>query len=102
MRLEFSPACKGDLTPRIIFAALLLGLCFAFFYQLGVPLRATHGARVSADEPFYLLTAGSLVADGDLELTNDYALRRYRAFYDHPEELWRQSLPLPDGTLLSP
>ncbi|MGH2351252.1 MAG: hypothetical protein ACRDJN_06520 [Chloroflexota bacterium] len=86
----------------MVIAALLLGLGFALFNQLGVPLRATHGARVNGDEPFYLLTTVSLLADGDLDLANDYALHRYRAFFDHPDDLWHQSSPTADGRVLSP
>ncbi|MBI3977696.1 MAG: hypothetical protein HY331_05875 [Chloroflexi bacterium] len=87
---------------RLLVVAALLGILFAGFYQLGVPLRATHSARVSGDEPFYLLTAVSLIEDGDLDLANDYELRRYRAYFDHPQELWHQSAPAADGRLLSP
>jgi uncharacterized membrane protein YbhN (UPF0104 family) len=90
-------------TPRaVLIGALGLGLSFAFLYQLGVPLRASYGARVNVDEPFYLLTTASLLADGDLDLANDYALQRYRQFFDHAEELWYQSGPTTDGRVLSP
>lgn len=87
---------------RMMLLAIMLGVALTIFYQLGVPLRATHGARVSADEPFYLLTTVSLLNDGDLDLTNDYALERYHAFYDHPDALWHQSKPTADGRLPSP
>lgn len=86
----------------VLLGALGLGLAFALLYQLGVPLRATYGARVNVDEPFYLLTTVSLLEDGDLDLANDYALRRYRQFFDHPDELWYQSTPTADGRVLSP
>ena len=99
--LSLSPAA-GGLPRRALWAALVVGLGFAWFNQLGVPLRATHSARVNVDEPFYLLTTVSLIEDGDLDLSNDYELRRYRAFFDHPEELWYQSVPTMDGRLLSP
>ena len=90
-------------TPRaVLMGALGLGLGFALLYQLGVPLRASYGARVNVDEPFYLLTTVSLLADGDLDLANDYALWRYRQFFDHADELWHQSGPTADGRVLSP
>lgn len=82
--------------------ALAVFVPLVLLYQLAVPLRATHAARVNVDEPFYLLTTVSLLMDGDLDLANDYALRRYRAFFDHPQELWTQSAPTADGRLLSP
>lgn len=34
-----------------------------------------------ADEPHYLLLSESLASDGDFDLSNDYAQRRYEAFY---------------------
>lgn len=93
----------GISMPRwFVLATVGLGLAFAVLYQVGVPLRSTYGARINVDEPFYLLTTVSLLRDGDLDLTNDYALQRYRAFFDGPTELWTQSVPTPDGRLLSP
>ena len=90
-------------TPRwFVWAAAALGVAFALLYQLGVPIRASYGARVNVDEPFYLLTTVSLLEDGDLDLRNDYALHRYRAFFDHTTELWYQSGPGPGGRVLSP
>src|SRR5215211_7802137 len=90
-------------TPRwFVWAAVALGVAFALLYQLGVPIRASYGARVNVDEPFYLLTTVSLLEDGDLDLRNDYALHRYRAFFDHTSELWYQSGPGPGGRVLSP
>ena len=66
-------------------------------------MRATRGASISGDEPFYLLTTQSLLADGDFDLTNQYAARSYESFFDHPDGLWYQSVPKPeDGQLLSP
>jgi hypothetical protein len=88
--------------PRwFVLAAAALGIAFAVLYQAGVPLRSTYGARVNVDEPFYLLTTVSLLADRDIDLRNDYAERRYAAFFDGPE-LWLQSVPTADGRLLSP
>jgi len=77
-------------------------MAFAFLFQAGVPLRGSFGARVTADEPFYLLTVESLRADGDLDLTNQYEKMAYARFWDGSEPLWHQSSPGPDGRLLSP
>lgn len=59
---------------------------------------------MTGDEPFYLLTAQSLVSDGDLDLTDEY--RRPEAemarFWDGTKPLWKQMEPAPDGRLLSP
>ena len=92
----------GRLTLPVVCTALLLAVVLAWCYQWGVPLRASHGARVTADEPFYLLTTVSLLEDGDLDLRNDYELKRYSAFYDHPQPLWHQSAPDAQGRILSP
>ena len=81
-------------------AALFLLLCVA--YSFSIDLRATRGASITGDEPFYLLTTQSLLADGDFDLTNQYETRSYKSFFDHPDELWRQSVPQVDGDLLSP
>jgi hypothetical protein len=92
----------GRTCPRwFVLATLALGALFALVYQLGVPLRSTYGARINVDEPFYLMTTVSLLQDGDLDLRNDFALRRYTAFFD-PVEMWSQSAPTADGRLLSP
>jgi hypothetical protein len=82
-------------------AAVLFGLLFVV-YLASIGIRASRGASVTGDEPFYLLTAQSLMQDGDLDLTNQYAARSYRAFFDHPDGLWRQSVPNQRGELLSP
>jgi hypothetical protein len=80
----------------------LLALAFALLFHLGVPLRASFGARITGDEPFYLLTTESLRADGDLDLTDQYARMSYAKFFDGSEPLWYQSTPGPNGVLLSP
>jgi hypothetical protein len=80
----------------------LLSLSFALFFQLGVPLRASFGARITADEPFYLLTTESLLVDRDLDLTNQYAQQSYWRFFDHEDPLWYQSVPARSGAILSP
>ena len=81
-------------------AALFLVLALAYVFSLGI--RATNGASITGDEPFYLLTTQSLLEDGDLDLRNQYDARSYEAFFDHPDSLWKQSQPSRDGRLLSP
>ena len=91
---------KGKELP-LTAAALFLLLCVA--YSFSVDIRATRGASITGDEPFYLLTTQSLLADGDFDLRNQYEVRSYESFFDHPDGLWRQSVPKPeDGRLLSP
>ena len=81
-------------------AALFLLLSLAYIFSIDI--RASRGASITGDEPFYLLTTQSLIQDADLDLTNQYESRSYESFFDHPDGLWRQSVPLEDGRLLSP
>ncbi|MEK9658557.1 MAG: hypothetical protein VW450_01240 [Chloroflexota bacterium] len=91
-----SRARRLALTGAVVFAVLTVA------YTASVDIRASRGAAITGDEPFYLLTTQSLLQDGDLDLRNQEAERSYEAFFDHPVGLWRQSVPLADGTLLSP
>lgn len=79
---------------------VLTGLAVAAWCAIGVPLRATYGARTTADEPQYLLTAISLGEDGDLDIGDERADERWRAF--HEAELPVQEEPLADGRRVSP
>jgi hypothetical protein len=67
---------------------------------LGMGVRATYGGHAAVDEPQYLLTALSLAEDGDLNIADELADRRWRAFFD--AELPVQTQPLADGRQLSP
>lgn len=66
----------------------------------GVPTRATYGARTTADEPQYLLTAISVAEDADLDIGDELRTRRWRAFHAAP--LPQQTRPLPGGRRISP
>ena len=44
--------------------ASMLAATLALVFRLGVPFRGAFGARVTGDEPFYLLTTESLIQDG--------------------------------------
>ncbi len=59
---------------------------------IGIDARATYGARVSADEPQYLLTAMSLYEDFDLDVSDELRDERYRVF--HEANLNRQTADL--------
>ncbi|HEY8454896.1 MAG TPA: hypothetical protein VIL34_04840 [Actinopolymorphaceae bacterium] len=67
---------------------------------LGIGVRATHGGHAAVDEPQYLLTALSLAEDGDLDIADELAQERWRAFFD--EELPQQTQVLEDGRQVSP
>ena len=87
---------------ELLFAAVALFLLLSVAYAFSVDIRAARGASITGDEPFYLLTTQSLLADGDFDLRNQYETRSYESFFDYPDGLWQQSVPLPDGPLLSP
>jgi hypothetical protein len=81
---------------------LCLWVVFSLLFQASAGLRASWGARITGDEPFYLMTTHSLLSDGDLDLRDEYQQRSYKGFYDHPKPLWHQSEPTADGRELSP
>jgi hypothetical protein len=66
----------------------------------GLQSRATQGARTTADEPQYLLTTQSLVDDGDLDISDELAGQRWRAYHEAP--LPTQTRELPGGVRISP
>ena len=81
--------------------ALALFVLLVLVYCTSIDIRASRGASITGDEPFYLITTQSLLQDGDLDLRNQYATRSYESFFDDRDGLWRQSVPLADGRVLS-
>lgn len=79
---------------------LVVGLVVALASAVGIPARAAVGAQVAADEPQYLLTAGSLYHRHDLDIGPDLRAETYRAY--HRAELPQQTAELPGGQRLSP
>ena len=62
---------------------MVVGLVVAAWASVGaIPARATYGARTTADEPQYLLTAPRLAEDGDLDIADEIAERRYEPFHE--------------------
>lgn len=64
-------AARGGPIAAGVLAAALLGLV----------LVATRHLPITGDEPHYLLATQSLLADGDLDLANNYDAGDYRAYY---------------------
>ncbi len=63
--------------------------------------RATYGAKISVDEPQYLLTALSIAEDNDLDISDELEEQRYLPF--HEITLNQQTIDLTDdGQRLSP
>ena len=86
--------------PELRWVLALLGAAVALACAAGIPGRAAHGAQTTGDEPQYLLTAISLAEDRDLDIADELAARRWRAF--HEAELPEQTRPLAGGRRLSP
>jgi hypothetical protein len=61
---------------------------------------AARLAQLTGDEPHYLLTAISIGEDGSLDVADEVAAGRFRAF--HAADLDPQARPLPDGRLVEP
>lgn len=52
-------------------------------YAATIGLHAFGSSQFGGDEPHYLLTAESIVSDGDVDLRDEYATRAYRAWYPY-------------------
>jgi hypothetical protein len=64
--------------------AAALWLVFFAVYAATIDMRAFDSASYAGDEPHYLLTAKSIVDDGNIDLANEYRSRAYRSFYPRP------------------
>ncbi len=72
------PASRASLTRLMAaVAAITFGVAV-----LALDARATYGARVTADEPQYLLTSLSLAEDVDLDISDEIATERFRRFHE--------------------
>src|SRR5215211_1820721 len=66
---------------------LALWLLLFGVYASTLGLRAFSGSDYAGDEPHYLLAAKSIVEDGNVDVSDEYASRAYAEFY--PYELRR-------------
>ena len=94
------PAVAVPTRRRLAGAVAGVALLGAVAAAGGVPGRATYGARVTADEPHYLLTALSLAEDASLDVSDEIAADRYRPF--HEVDLLQQARVRDDGTQVVP
>jgi hypothetical protein len=60
---------------------LVLWLVLFAVYAATIGLDAVGTSEYAGAEPHHLLTAGSIVTDGDFDLRNQYAARAYEDFY---------------------
>ncbi len=80
---------------------LAVGLVTVAVALLTLDARATYGARTTADEPQYLLTALSLGSELDLDISDEIAERAYLPF--HEVAIDPQTIPLDEaGREISP
>ncbi len=84
----------------LLWVAFAVGVVVAAWAAVAIPARATYGARTTADEPQYLLTALSLAEDGDLHIDDELAERAYLPF--HELTLPVQTQALDSGREVSP
>lgn len=61
--------------------ALLIWLALFAVYAGTIGIEAFPGHDYGGDEPHYLLTAESIVSDGDIDLTDEYRTRAYADWY---------------------
>ncbi|MGQ0575547.1 MAG: hypothetical protein ACT4RN_15290 [Pseudonocardia sp.] len=86
--------------PRLRRLMLLVAAVAVVAAALGIGVRALEGAHVAVDEEQYVLSATSLVEDGDLDITDELRDQRWRAFADVAPHV--ETSVLPDGTQISP
>ncbi len=77
-----------------------VGLLVLLAALVGLPARAARGAQTAADEPQYLLTAGSLYHQRSLDVGDELRAEAWKPY--HRAELPQQSAVRPDGSRLSP
>src|SRR4051812_46411777 len=87
---------------RQALAAAMAGAFLVAFLVgiLGIDVRASNGGRAAVDEPQYLLTALSLAEDGNLNISDELADQRWKAFSD--TNLPVQTQVLGNGKQISP
>jgi hypothetical protein len=80
----------------------MLGVAFVGFVMaaLGIGVPATPNEPVAVDEPQYLMTAQSLWADGDLDISNQIAQHSWREFT--PVQPPVETVVQQDGSQISP
>ena len=93
------PAGDGGLSLRSGLP-LLVAAVAAAAAALGIGVRALESAHVAVDEEQYVLSATSLAEDGNLDITDELADQRWRAFADVPPHI--ETFVLLDGSQISP
>ena len=104
------PTTSADPVPSVVAPApapaslarllVAVGVGTAAWCALGIAAPATFGAHVAVDEPQYLLSATSLAEDLDLDIADELAAERWRAY--HEAALPEQTAALAGGRRISP
>jgi hypothetical protein len=76
---------------------LTLFVVSLLLYNAGSAVLALKGSNFSGDEPHYLMISQSLIADGDFDLSNNYADREYERFMRPPVNIQRHTAPGTEG-----
>ncbi|MEM7094167.1 MAG: hypothetical protein AAF567_14275 [Actinomycetota bacterium] len=96
-------ASEGDTETTLLpWRLAVVGLLVFLVALAAVDARATYGARISVDEPQYLITAISLGEDFDLDVSDELEEKRFLPFHER-RSLNQQTIDLTeDGQRLSP
>ena len=81
-------------------ALLVVAVAATLAAAAGIGVRSTYGAAAAVDEPQYLLSALSLAEDGDLDIADELAARRWSPYADAQPPV--QTAARADGRQLSP
>ena len=73
-RLRYE-AWRGNARLHNVVFMVVIFLALSLFYISSIDIRATRGASITGDEPFYLMTTQSLLEDGNLDISPQYATK---------------------------
>ncbi|MGH3912069.1 MAG: hypothetical protein ACRDTC_01455 [Pseudonocardiaceae bacterium] len=92
---------RSDPVPHRLSAAMAaVALLAVLAAALGIGVASMPGAHLAVDEPQYLFTALSLAQDGNLDISDELAERRWRDFADIAPPV--ETLMLAGGRQVSP
>ncbi|MGH4013494.1 MAG: hypothetical protein ACRDSL_06070 [Pseudonocardiaceae bacterium] len=83
MKTEQAPTrAEPELPPRLRPVLVAVALIAVIAASLGIGVAAMPGEHLAVDEPQYWFTALSLAQDGDLDISDELAERRWEQFTD--------------------
>jgi len=87
---------RRELTNKQLAGTLFLGVVFLY---LGLALWTSRAIAPTGDEPFYLLAAKSIITDKDLDISNNYRQKDWKAFMPKTDKLNIWPSLRPDGRI---